>query len=142
MIVHTLVLWCVECASSQLINASGPTNITRAEGDVDEFIPCPFDGQENAPFWSINDVIYHTTQLPFPFVTSDNSTGIVIKSISRHLNGTILQCYVASGSQTDLRPRRSSLGILTVTFDPESGKSCTIILTTLLGLSFLGLSLS
>ena len=123
-----LVLWCVGCVSSQSINTPGPTNITRAEGDVDEFIPCPFDGQEATPFWNINSVVYHTTQLPYPFVTSYNSTGVIIKSISRYLNGTTIQCFVASGTRSDSRPRRSSLGILTVIFDPRSGKYCTLLL--------------
>ena len=108
---------------SEPINTSGPRSVTRAEGDVDEFIPCPFDGLEYTPFGGINGRIYHSTQLPLPFVTSDNSTGIIIKLITRHLNGTTLQCFVASGSQSDPTPRRSSLGVLTVVFDPESGKS-------------------
>ena len=123
-IVQIIVLWCLGGASSQSLTSPGPTNITRSEGDVNEFIPCPFDGLVATPFWRIDDTLYHITQLPYPFVSSSNSSGIIIKSITRYLNGTILQCFVASGLKSDPRPVGSSVGILTVIFDPQSGKQC------------------
>ena len=91
---------------------------------MNEFVPCPFDGLAT-PFWKINNTFYHTIQLPYPFIASTSPSGLVIQSVDRFLTGTSLQCFAASGSESSPRALKSSVGIVTVIFDPETGKCLT-----------------
>lgn len=91
----------------------GPSDIMRTEGDLNEFIPCPFDGV-STPFWRINDTFYHSSILPCPFIASTSPTGLVITVVDRSISGTSFQCFAAgSGSVME-----SSIGVLTVIPDP------------------------
>ena len=95
----------------------GPTDITRTEGDLNEFIPCPFDGI-NTPFWKINETFYHYSVLPCPFIPSTSPAGLVITVVDRSISGTSFQCF-APGTGRDTSIMASSVGVLTVVQIPS-----------------------
>ena len=94
----------------------GPSDITRMEGERNEFIPCPFDGI-NTPFWRINDTFYHFSILPCPFIASISPVGLVISVVDRTISGTSFQCF-AAGTGQDPSVQASTIGVLTVLPDP------------------------
>ena len=94
----------------------GPSDITRVEGERNEFIPCPFDGI-NTPFWRINDTFYHFSILPCPFIASISPVGLVITVVDRTISGTSFQCF-AAGTGLDTSVMASTVGVLTVIPDP------------------------
>ena len=93
----------------------GPTNITRTEGELNVFIPCPLSGYI-LPIWKINGYVYEVYQLPDPYTPAYG--GIYVTVVSRDLNGTTFQCYTQgeNGYKLDVSP----LGILTVIPTGES----------------------
>ena len=113
-------LTCIIVLQSQNTEAqvviAGPTNLTRAEGTRNEFIPCPFD-RENTPFWKINATFYHFTALPCPFIASTSPVGLVISMVDRSINGTSFQCF-APGAGSDTSVMASSIGVFTVAANP------------------------
>lgn len=94
----------------------GPTDLTREEGERDEFIPCPFNG-DNTPFWKINGTFYHFTALPCPFMATTSPVGLVISMVDRSINGTSFQCF-APGAGSDTSVMASSIGVFTVAANP------------------------
>lgn len=96
----------------------GPSNIERTEGNVNEFIPCPFDGTTTTPFWKINDTFYYHTRLPRPFIASTSPSGLLITVVEKSISGTSFQCF-AAGIGPGAAVMRSSVGVLTVIPDPK-----------------------
>lgn len=93
----------------------GPTDITRIEGQTNEFIPCPYGDENTAASWRINNTFYHHTRLPCPFIVASN--GILIPVLDRSISGTSFQCFATS---SDGQLLSSSVGVLTVLPDPSS----------------------
>lgn len=90
-----------------------PSNIQRAEGERNIFIPCPFEFQSSPSIWRINDKEYTSVTLPSsPFELSLNGY-IFIEVVTSCLNQTSFQCIDTSSD--DLRGRESRIGVLTVT---------------------------
>ena len=93
----------------------GPEDLRRTEGERNVIIPCPFVGSIT-PLWKINDNFYHHSRLPYPFISANALSALIITVVDRSLNGTSFQCF-APGVQ-DTSPRTSSVGVLTVIPDP------------------------
>lgn len=91
------------------VQRMGPRNITRIEGELDVFIPCPLSGFV-LPVWKINGYVYELFQLPELFTPAYG--GIYIETITRQLNGTTMQCFVSTGK--DGIVESSLIGMLTV----------------------------
>lgn len=100
-----------------------PSNIQRAEGERNIFIPCPFEFQSSPSIWRINDREYTSVTLPsIPFEL--RSGGLFIREAYECLNQTSFQCI--DTSTYDLRGQESRIGVLTVTkSDPPSNSTGT-----------------
>lgn len=81
-------------------------NITRAEGEVNVFIPCPLsDTGSTNPIWKINETYYEVYNLPRKFRPA--TYGILITRVDGGMNGTTFQCI-------DEHNFESTVGMLTV----------------------------
>ena len=121
MVLTITVVFSPAVTEAQVI--SGPSDFTRTEGEMNEFVPCPFDG-DNTPFWKINGIFYHFTRLPCPFIASTSPVGLVITVVDRSISGTSFQCF-APGNGQDTSVMASSIGVLTVNPNP-SCMSCSL----------------
>lgn len=90
--------------SQTVIPKIGPQNITRAEGEVNVYIPCSLTESDN-PIWKINNTYYEVYNLPRKFIPA--SLGLLITRVEIEMNGTTFQCIELGGSV-------SSVGILIV----------------------------
>ena len=98
--------------------AREPRNITRAESEIDVFIPCPFEFRPSPSIWRINGTEYISATLP-PVYTQ-TSGGLFINRVDKCLNHTSFQCI--DTSDDSLQGQESNIGFLTVT---SQGKQCT-----------------
>ena len=102
----------------------GPRNITRDEGQTDITIPCGLNTGQATPFWKISGFLYYPSDVPLPFIASQNGRFISIPVVSLSMNGTSFQCFIPTSFGHGLIS--SSTGTLTV---KRSGRrSKTIVL--------------
>lgn len=101
--------------------AREPSNITRAAGENDVFIPCPFEFQPTPSIWRINGTDY--TSATLPFIYSLAPSGLFINTVHRCLNQTSFQCIDTSDS--GLQGQKSSIGFLNVTSKEKCIGKCT-----------------
>lgn len=87
----------------------GPRDITRAEREIDVYVPCPFAGPYS-PSWKINNIVYEAFNLPERFIPA--SYGLLITVIEKDMDGTTFQCLVYTGVNYTIQ--YSSIGKLTV----------------------------
>ena len=90
----------------------GPGNITRDEGQTDITIPCGLNTGQATPFWKISGFLYYPSDVPLPFIASQNGRVISIPVIYLSMNGTSFQCFSPTYSGRGLMS--SSSGTLTV----------------------------
>lgn len=88
-----------------------PVNITRQEGEENVLIHCPFSAV-GAPIWKANQTLYEPLSFKPPILPT--ITGINIAKLTRDLNQTSFQCFIANGIG-ELNVEASSVGWLTVT---------------------------
>ena len=103
----------------QLQPALQPRNITRADGESDVFIPCPFEFRPAPSIWKIDRTYYTTATIPS--IYSITSSGLFINTVHVCLNQTSFQCVDTSDNA--LEEEVSDIGILTVT--SEGNVNCT-----------------
>lgn len=88
-----------------------PSNITRAAGENDVFIPCPFEFRPSPSIWRINETDYTVATLPSNYSLAPG--GLFINRVYPCLNHVSFQCI--DTSDVDLVAQESSVGYLTVT---------------------------
>lgn len=86
-----------------------PTNITRAAGDKNVFIPCPFGGPA-AVTWRIGETYYAQSTLPEPYTSVPG--GLIIGVVHPNMSGLSFQCLTPSND--GLYAAGSGTGMLTV----------------------------
>ena len=101
------------------IQAQGPRNITRGEGELSVFFPCPFELQPTPPIWRINGTDYTVATLPS--IYSLSPSGLFVNRVDKCLDQTTFQCIDTSDSR--LEGRESSVGTLRVTLNSQ--EQCT-----------------
>lgn len=98
-----------------------PRDITRADGETDVFIPCPFEFRPAPSIWIINETDYTAAT-----IASLNFTitpgGLFINTVTVCLNQTSFQCIDTSNNA--LEQEVSDVGILTVT-PSQTIRNCT-----------------
>lgn len=87
----------------------GPRNITRTEGEVNVYIPCPFPGSFS-PIWIISGMHYEAFNLPENMYSV--SFGLLIKYVTKEMDGKTFQCILQADVENGFYS--SSIGILTV----------------------------
>ena len=95
-----------------------PRNITRADGETDVFMPCPFEFRPTPSIWKIGGKDYTATTIPSIF--SITPGGLFINTVHICLNQTSFQCIDTSDNA--LEEQLSDIGILTVV---TSQDNCT-----------------
>ena len=95
--------------------AREPRDITRAEGETDVFIPCPFEFRPAPSLWRIDGTVYFSTTLPQ--IYTQTAGGLFINRVDRCLNYTSFQCIDISDNR--LQGQESSIGYLIVTVMSE-----------------------
>ena len=96
-----------------------PKNITRADGESDVFISCPYEFRPTPSIWKIDGTYY--TAATIPSIYSITSSGLFINTVHVCLNQTSFQCVDTSDNA--LEEQVSDIGILTVT--SEGNVNCT-----------------
>lgn len=106
-----------------MLSQRQPRNITRADGESDVFIPCPFEFRPTPSTWRIDGTDY--TAATIPSIYSITPSGLFINTVHVCLNQTSFQCVDASNNA--LEEQVSDIGILTVV----SENKCTGEMTRL-----------
>ena len=94
-------------------------NITRADGESNVFIPCPFEFRPTPSIWKIDGT--YSTAATIPSIYSITPGGLFINTVHVCLNQTSFQCIDTSNNA--LEEQVSDIGILTVT--SEGNINCT-----------------
>ena len=89
-------------------------NITRAAGDRNVFIPCPFGGPA-AVTWRIGENYYAQSTLPEPYTSVPG--GLIIGIVYQNMSGLSFQCLTPSNN--GLYDTESRKGMLTVKPTPS-----------------------
>ena len=96
--------------ASSIMGQRQPMNITRADGETNVFIPCPFEFRSTPSIWRIRGMEY--TAATIPPVYSITPGGLFINTVHVCMNQTSFQCIDTSDNA--LAEQLSDIGILTV----------------------------
>ena len=94
-------------------------NITRIAGEMDVFIPCPYETRSTSSIWRINGTDY--TAVTLPSMYSLTPGGLFIITIHICLDQVSFQCIDISSNS--LQQDVSEVGVLTVI--SPTGENCT-----------------